>query len=54
MNRFEMTVFTVWVVFIIAGVFIGPGGAVSGIIGALVGAAIAVGLILFRRSQPRA
>jgi sorbitol-specific phosphotransferase system component IIBC len=49
MTRTEIGIFMVVVVLIVAWALLGPGGWVSGTIGAVIGIMVAAGLILNRR-----
>lgn len=53
MTRVEIGTFTVLVPLVVLWAVLGPGGWVSGIVGALVGLGVAAVLVLRRRRAPR-
>ena len=54
MTRTELTVFLVLIVLIVAWALLGPGGWVSGLVGAAVGIAVGATMVLARRRRDRA
>lgn len=51
MTRAETTIFVLLLVLIIGWALLGPGGWISGLIGAVVGAAVGIGMVLARRQR---